>query len=71
VGGCWSTTVIVNEHWFVLPKASVTVQVTVFGPLLKVDPGGGVQLTVQVSFCLGTEGLVDTLEHGQSAVAGA
>jgi len=34
VGGVLSTTVTVAVHWLLLPLASVTVSVTVFGPLL-------------------------------------
>jgi hypothetical protein len=44
-GGCRSCTVTANEQLFVLPAASLVVQVTVFVPTLKVEPLGGAHTT--------------------------
>ena len=43
VGGCESSTVIVNEH---IAFEGVSVHVTVVEPMLKNEPEGGVQFTV-------------------------
>jgi hypothetical protein len=45
-GGVLSFTVTVNVHDAVLLATSVTVQVTVVTPLLKVDPEAGTHTTV-------------------------
>ena len=81
VGPWVSLTVTVNEHCAVLPKKSVTVQVTVVTPFGKVDPGDGEQATEHDSPCLGAAGaftltgfdscgLFPPLLHGQSAGGG-
>ena len=45
-GACVSLTVTVNEQLAGLPDASLTVQVTVVVPVLKVVPDAGVQTGV-------------------------
>ncbi len=61
VGACASTTVIVNEQVSVSWAASVAVQVTVVGPVGKLEPEGGLhtkltpeQLSVAVAVKLTT-----------------
>jgi hypothetical protein len=44
-GGCVSLTVTSNEHWLVLPDASVAVHVTVVVPTGKLEPLDGSQTT--------------------------
>ena len=46
VGGSVSFTVTVNEQVAVLPELSVAVQTTGVVPFGKVDPDGGLQVTV-------------------------
>jgi len=56
VGSSVSLTVTVKVHLFVLPLASVAVQVTVVTPLLKLLPLAGRQATVdpgQLSLAVG------------------
>ena len=45
-GASLSSTVTVKEQTFVLPDASVAVAVTTVVPLPKVEPLGGLKLTV-------------------------
>jgi hypothetical protein len=55
-GFCVSLTVTVKVQEPVLPEVSVAVQVTVVLPLLKVEPEGGLHVTVppgQLSFAVG------------------
>src|SRR5258706_15863173 len=57
VGSSVSLTVTVQEQMLLLPLASLTVQVTVVTPLLKLVPLAGLQLTVepgQLSLAFGT-----------------
>jgi hypothetical protein len=49
VGACVSLTVTVNEQLAGLPDASLTVQVTVVVPVLKVEPDDGEQTGVPTS----------------------
>ena len=46
IGGCVSTTVIVNEHILWLPAASVATAVTVVVPFGNDEPDGGLLTTV-------------------------
>src|SRR5687767_13188816 len=45
-GGCWSTTVMLNEQVARSPRESVAVQVTVLTPTGKAEPEGGLQTIV-------------------------
>jgi len=69
VGGSLSLTLTVNEQEAVLPEASVAVQVTVVVPFKKVEPDGGLQLTVapgQLSVTVAEK--LTTAEHWPGSV---
>ena len=58
VGSCSSLTVTVNEQFAVRPAPSVTVQLTVVTPIVKLVPEAGIQTTgfagnVQLSLAVG------------------
>ena len=68
IGGCVSTTVIVNEHMLVFPAASVATAVTVVVPFGNAEPDGGVATTLtpgQLSVAVTTK--LTTAEHRPGA----
>ena len=63
-GGSVSMIVTVNEHWLVLPAASVATHFTTVTPFAKVEPDAGAHTTVapgQLSFTVTTNVTLEAL----------